>query len=436
MKDEKIIDAYDTIAPGEHSRERVKKNILERADCPPEERSRKISWLPKTAVAALAIVFVLMGGVTAYAMWRYLSPAQVAEQMEDAKLADAFESDKAVLTEGEKQQFGEYSVSLLGLVSGEDLSVYEVETNGEIQKDRTYCVVAIEKADGSAMTDDDLDHNFLVSPFIQGKDPRKVNIFYMGGGAISDVKDGVFYRIMDCDNLSAFADRTVYLSVSDAAMLPKTKVLRQTEDGQEVNVGEDVLYIYDKATGEIKRNANYKGLNALFTLPLDRNLADSQRAEKLLKKWKKQTEEETEEDYDPVDDKIVKYMHGITVENDVENIKSEFTLIENCVLTKKPDKDGALHFTWDSKELGTGCETNKEMENLFWDDPEPGTIVWDGCYGGGEDIMTTELYQLNEDGSVTMFPYYKKISEITESASGQKWIEKAEQLFSDLEKKQ
>ncbi|MPM92080.1 hypothetical protein SDC9_139214 [bioreactor metagenome] len=48
-------------------------------------------------------------------------------------------------------------------------------------------------------------------------------------------------------------------------------------------------YEYNKETGEITRNENYDGVNALFDLPLDKSKADEDGGEKyineMLKEW-------------------------------------------------------------------------------------------------------------------------------------------------------
>ncbi len=421
MKNQKIIDAYNTVVPSEDSRERVRDRIEERENGLSGEGGRKVRWMPRAA-AAVGIVLVLTGGVTAYAMWRYLSPTEVAEEIEDKKLTEGFQSGPAIDTKGERQQYGEYNVVLLGLLSGEDLTDYETETNGEVEKDRTYCVVAIERADGSPMADGDamenLEQSFMVSPYIQGKDPRRINIFTMGGGAITFMKDGILYKVVDCDSLTAFADKKIYLAVTDGdRLIPEIKVVKKAESGTEAKAGEKVVYIYDKNTGEVRRNENYKGLNALFTLPMDESLADPDKAAETMKKWTGADEGEEAEEEDESEDPEDKKVHDYLDENTEEVIQKEFTLMEENTQTVKPDQDGVYHFEWKFEEEEDGAEgrftgTKEEIfagrKNL-----KPGAVVCTG-YSIGDDYVLTQLFRLNKDGSVTVMPYRKKISEIPE----------------------
>ena len=53
--------------------------------------------IKKSAMVAASVCLIAAGSVTAYAAYRYLSPAQVAEIVSDnGALMEAFEGDKAV----------------------------------------------------------------------------------------------------------------------------------------------------------------------------------------------------------------------------------------------------------------------------------------------------------------------------------------------------
>ena len=76
----------------------------------------------KSAVAAACICLLAAGSITAYAAYRYLSPAQVAERVStNGALAEAFEGEEAILI-NETQQSNGYDITLLGLVSGKNCS--------------------------------------------------------------------------------------------------------------------------------------------------------------------------------------------------------------------------------------------------------------------------------------------------------------------------
>ncbi len=422
MKNQEIIDAYNTVTPSEESRERVRARVEERESSLSGEAGRKVHWIPRVAAVA-AVVLVLTGGVTAYAMWRYLSPTEVAEEIEDKKLTEGFQSGSAIDTKSERQQYGGYNVVLLGLLSGEDLTDYEAETNGELKKDRTYCVVAIDRADGSPMADGDvmenLEQSFMVSPYIQGKDPRKINIFTMGGGAITFMKDGILYKVVDCDSLTAFADKKIYLAVTDGdQLIPEIKVVKKSESGTEDKAGEKVVYIYDKNTGEIRRNENYKGLNALFTLPMDESLANPDKAAETMKEWTGADEGEEAEEEDEPEDPETKKVHDYLDKNIEEVIQRDFDLMEENMQTAKPDKDGEYHFKWKfekEKDGAKGSFTGTKEEIFFGrKNLKPGAVICTG-YSIGDEYVFTQLFRLNKDGSVTVMPYRKKISEIPEA---------------------
>ena len=206
--------------------------------------------------------------ITAAAAIRYLAPKEIAQSVSDNSLARAFESKDAVEV-NETQEYGGYRVTFLGVISGSGLSDFTASADGVELEDRTYAVTAIEKSDGTPMpsaSDDNYGEvSFLVSPLIKGLNPVQFNAFTMNGGYTDIVKDGILYRLAECDNVEMFADRGAYLCVS-------------TSMTYDINA-----YNYDEKTGDITRNNNYDGLNALFELPLDKSRADRDEADKYIK---------------------------------------------------------------------------------------------------------------------------------------------------------
>jgi hypothetical protein len=153
-------------------------------------------------------------------------------------------------------------------VSGKDISDHPVYSNGEIKRDRTYTLLAIQKADGSPMpgTQDEGygDPDFYASPYIKGLKPWQVNAHTMNGGYSSTVVDGIMYRILDYDEVTIFADKGVYLGVNIGSFY----------DSQ--------AFLFDEKTGELKANADYDSASVVFELPLDKALANPQKAEEYL----------------------------------------------------------------------------------------------------------------------------------------------------------
>lgn len=139
----------------------------------------------------------------------------------------------------------------------------------EIKEDHTYTVVSIANEDKTPMpktsSDDYGKVPFFVSPLIKGQVPWQVNAFTLGGGYSDIVKDGIMYRLLECDTVEMFADRGISLCISTGL----------SYDTQAFN--------WDEKTGEVAVNKNFKGANVLFDLPLDVKKADSKKADEYLK---------------------------------------------------------------------------------------------------------------------------------------------------------
>ncbi|SHI66329.1 hypothetical protein [Lutispora thermophila] len=253
------------------------KQALSSTDEPSEALNQEIKYRIKESktmkpvrkritVALVAAVIFIMSG-SAFAAWKLLTPKQVAENLGDKTLAKAFDSENAVHI-NKSITSGDYTFTLLGITSGKNLSDFKNSAR-DIQPDRTYVVVSIERKDGSPipkMSDENYNEpSFLVSPLIKGQKPWLVNIFTMNGGAYQSVVDGVIYTITECDSIEMFADRGVYLYVGAGGFINNETVS------------------YNEETGEITLNPNNKEASALFELPLDAKKADHEKAEQYLK---------------------------------------------------------------------------------------------------------------------------------------------------------
>lgn len=229
-------------------------------------RKKKIRCSTATLIA---VIVLCLSSVTAYAAWKYLSPAEVAGIMNDTRLAEAFLGEQALLI-NETQSYGGYDVTLLGITSGEALSEYQhYSEGGLIDADRTYAVVAIRNSDGTPMpgTSEEAygELEFFTSPLIQGYNPAFYNIVSMNGDYTEMSEEGILYRLVRCDNVEIFANQDLYLCICDGSFYNKE------------------LYDYDEATGLISRNEAYEGLNALFHLPIDPANADPQKAQDYIR---------------------------------------------------------------------------------------------------------------------------------------------------------
>lgn len=245
--------------------ERTKKAIEPSFDIENGEMIMKTNKKRAKIVLLLCAAVALILGTTVFAAYKYLSARQAAVLMGDDKLAECFEGSEA---QSETVTDGKYCATVLGIVSGENLSKFE-SSAWEVFPERTYAVVAIERADKTDMTYDD---EVLVTPLIEGLEPWKYNVFTMNGGYQAIIKDGVLYRIVEFDSIEYFADRHVYLAVLSDTFY------------------DNAAFDYDEKTGLITENKAYEGTNILFDLKLDKQKANPAAAEKYLKTLKEQQE--------------------------------------------------------------------------------------------------------------------------------------------------
>ena len=211
----------------------------------PMNRVKKTALLIAAAVALLAV------SVSAAVVW--LTPAQVADRVEEPLLAEAFQSEDAIVLD-ESVTAGDYQITLAGMVSGEDLSV-PTDYNGEIINDRTYAVFRVARADGEPLTDYP---NLSYSPLVDGYHVRCVNAWILGTTTQQFIEDGVIYCLFDCRNLEMFADHPVRFAIYEGGV-PNTDLFSMAEDGT-ISLRENVV-------------------GALFTLPLDASKADPEAAQ-------------------------------------------------------------------------------------------------------------------------------------------------------------
>lgn len=205
--------------------------------------------ISRKAVALAAVAAALVGAVSAAALW--LSPAQVARHYDEPALAQAFESKDAILLD-ETIETGDYAVTLLGLVSGKDLAGWNQDT----QESHTYAVVALKRLDGQPLDNQTFDFiNFTLTPLVSGYAPQAVNNWTLDAFATGFAQDGLFYYLLDTQDLNLFAHRTVYLAFYEGGS-PSNSTFFVAEDGQ------------------ISFREGFEGVHALFTLPLDPSKGD------------------------------------------------------------------------------------------------------------------------------------------------------------------
>lgn len=357
---------------------------------PVEELNRKIlnRWKEKSEMkrltkgkmtAVVTAVCVLFMTVTAAAAARYLTARQVAEQNGNKEIAAAFQAEDAVEI-NESREAGDYRFTLLGIASGKALIQSDI-SDSVSDLSGIYAAIAIERLDGRPidMNTDYSEMNFFISPLIQGLEPWQYNIASMNGGYHDNVIDGVLYRLILCDDIIKFADRKLYLCISNTIFF------------------ESAAYHYDEVTGEIRENEEYNGINLLFDLPIDPEKADPVAAEEYLRtledSWG-QEEEKSEED--------IKREEEMQALADIVNLGQEQELLANFELMEEATKivqeeNGSFVY-----QFSDGEETY--AMNFYKSDFQNGKAYMINGSTEGDNYYITLLTE-NSDQTVTIKTY-------------------------------
>lgn len=356
-----------------------------------KERTNMVNRKRFRAAAVTAAATLLLGSLTAFAAYKYLNPSQVASELEDTALQSAFTGEDAVFV-NENQEMNGYRITLLGSVAGTDISDFVAYDNGIALDDRIYTVVAIEHTDGTPMPDTSSDEYgnepFYVSCYVKGLDPKVYSIASMHGNYSAFVKDGIEYRLMEMDNIEMFADKGIYVGANSGSFY-------------DVNA-----YIYNENTGEMTRNADYDGVNALFTLPIDPAKADPAAAAAYLEEFEKEMNGSDEENV-PKED-LAKTEEDIFMEKlTPENLDEYAAPVEDTKMVCTPDADGMISYNW-KLEDGAGSEGAKIRVDWIFPDLKPATVIGGYSSSGSLDTLNIEVFKLKEDGTVE-FAVYKPI---------------------------
>lgn len=342
------------------------------------KKSSVKSWKHATAAAA-AIAVTMVSSITAYAAWRYFSAKDVAAEIADNGLAQEFEQNNW-MDECETQTYGNYDITLLGIVSGDEISSHLSKTDsGEIDGDKTYMAVAIAHSDGTPMPDSSKtdEEQFYVSPYIEGLDPARYNASVLGGNNTLFVSDGIQYRLLETDNIECFADRKIYMGVSEGEAY------------------DDKAYVYDSVSGDISRNESYEGVNALFTLSIDSNLADQKRAAEVIAAMYNY---EAGGEYTEILSEADRWVNSITP----ENIDEKATPLESSrqVLSLSEFAEYVMG------EAADGADVDAEAAVLdeYFPDGVGMSEVMTKSAASKEDAYV-ETYTLNSDDTVTILRY-------------------------------
>ena len=374
---------------------------LQQKVCSQWKERREMNGNKKWMAAAAAAACVLAVTVSVGAANRFLSSQQVAEEFSMDNMSKAFSKGDGIEI-NQTQTYGEYNVTLLGVVNGANLGWSKPE---EIEKEKTYAVVAIEKTDGTPMpdgTDDQvMPQDFFVSPLIEGYNPINFNVMTMDGSVTWDVINGVEYRIVECDNVEIFADHKLHLCVMDSTFYDKD------------------AYNYDGKTGAITPNTDYEGMNLLFDLPLDASKANPQKVEEYLKDFTlmfpeadsdgDSTAANGQQTLDDVEltPEYVEYVSGGEWKKEVAESEC---VIEKTVMNNPDEGMYTLDFRIDRDDGSQSSGTFYFYDRDFLD----GVAVQQSYYSSSEEGMCYQeivVAKKQEDGTVTLQAYESLVPE-------------------------
>lgn len=373
---------YESLRPMDQPDPELNRQILEWRS----KENMKKSNVRKSAVAAAVVCAVAVSSITAVAAYRYLKPAEVAEEVsENDALAKAFESKDAVKIY-ETQKNDTYEVTLLGLVSGSGLELWVPEDSEEtLQQDHTYVVMAVAHTDGTSVSEDD---QKCISPLIHGVDWMIANNATLNTGLTWFIKDGVMYELIECDSLEKFAGRGVQIGVVDSF----------AEENQAFAMDE---------SGKYQKKTDYEGTNFLFDLPLDPAKADEQTAEQYLKELEQEmdaedendAEEDIDDDEDPKISEFRKELRRYKKRDDEAGFIRDYTeAIPGTRQVLEADEKGYVHYENRDGSEGTFLEDEIRLKK--------GELLI-SSWGSGEtlDSVRLDVFSKDEDGTLIYEEY-------------------------------
>lgn len=347
------------------------KDALKPVDKPDEQLNRRLlaqakeeNYMRKCKIPAailVAICILMFGSLSVAAAVHFLRPADVAQNQEDIRLATILEEENQ-LSKYENQAAGGYRVTFIGMVSGEKLTDFPSMDNGKIISSETYAVTAIEREDGTPIseTSSEWDMVFREAFFVEGMNPY---VTRFANSSSKFCKDGIVYCIFSSENIEVFADRTVYLAVYE-----------------ESSWTEEQEYIYDEKTGKISQNKLYGGLNTLFTIPLDSSKADPEAAEKYVQDLQ-MSEEEKDFSADVTENS---FSYKFVTPEELYTEKGEKQLRERgelvaevpCQVGTMEDGQSYVEFAYETTD--GHCREGKRAIETGWEDFSDGTWLFMG----------------------------------------------------------
>lgn len=198
--------------------------LLRQARCEVQRKETYTMKHKKLWKAAVAAACAALLSVSAFAAVQWLTPAQVADAVQEPKIAAAFAEEGAVPMD-ETQEMGDYLVRLAGTTSGKGLSVL----NPDVDHSHTYAVLVAERKDGAPVDMQDITATSVHPlPLVKGHDPLTEEGLYAGVSTSYFVQDGLAYWLIDMEGLEPYAGETVYLAVYQGVA---PNMFQMAEDG-------------------------------------------------------------------------------------------------------------------------------------------------------------------------------------------------------------
>lgn len=381
-------DAFDALRFSAGFQERTADLLCQRAR--ELEKERMEMSFPKTkkiAVLIAACLALLIVSVSAAVL--LLSPSEVAELHDQPLLAEAFNSKDAIRID-ETVESGDYAITLLGLVTGENLDVL----NQDLDNAHTYSVLALQRLDGEPLETQTFDFmQYTMTPLVAGYAPTAVNNWTLDAFASGCAKDGVYYYLLDTQSVEMFAGHTVYMAFYEG-MAPNNSIFTVADDGS-IAFAED-----------------FEGVQALFTLPLDASKADPAAADTFVEStgltgWSNERSEdefetETQTDADGNETIVIKPAEGkdesgsldlFTVEEFEAYIQEEKARLQSDVESGRLSQAMCDKNIQEMEEALAGLRDGSLIVGLT----EGGGLFW-GTAPDGENGLE---YQVTEDGGVS-----------------------------------
>lgn len=378
----------DVLKPVDEPDMQVNRSILAKVE---EENSMGNHKMRAAVLATICIM--AFGSISVAAAVHFLSPANVAEKQGDARLATALEKGNQV-AEYESQIAGDYKITFMGLVSGDNVTDFPVLNNHDIVESETYAVTAIERENGTSIAENasQWELNFQCSFFVEGLNPY---VYRFANSSRAFCEDGVIYCIMSSDNIEMFADRNVYLAVYEDAM------------------SLEELYSFDETTGKINKKEYTGKLGVLFEVQLDSSKADPEAAKQYLKEQEEGQYQQEMSEGNSLDEGSKAFSYQLVTSEELQTEDGRNHLRERGELAAtvpcqiRPTEEGDPYVEY-SYEIDGICREGRLGIEKDWEDDPAGTWIFMG-YGEcrednsdkGAEGYADFLYK-EADGSLTV----------------------------------